>query len=307
MPTRDEFTVGYICADGNALTSCVISLDEEHPPLPQYRHDNNAYQLGKIGSHKVAMCCLLGQSRYQTESAAVDMMRSFPRIELLILVNGDAGAVPRDAGQVHVGDVVVAQRFAKTDPYNPDGGLVEMNLLRASGLLATADMNTDQQWSLDEGIATLIAKNDRWGGKCRRPAGDDVDKLDKFFDPRRPDEPACVVHRHGLVISDPTYPEDREHRESIAAPGTFASTSAVCFDHGQTAGLPLYKPVLHEFSVLGVSNYCDEDAQRDRNTWTRYASMGAAACARKIVMSLATENSTGWDGEGCHDYAFGLI
>ncbi|KIW39761.1 uncharacterized protein PV06_08346 [Exophiala oligosperma] len=80
MPTRDEFTVGYICANGNTLTSCVISLDEEHPPLPQYRHDNNAYQLGKIGSHKVAMCCLLGQSRYQTESAAVDMMRSFPRI-----------------------------------------------------------------------------------------------------------------------------------------------------------------------------------------------------------------------------------
>ncbi|KAF9884079.1 hypothetical protein FE257_002309 [Aspergillus nanangensis] len=188
---------------------------------------------------------------------------------------------------VHVGDVVVAQKFAKTNPY---GDHIEVDLLQTSGLLATTGMNTGQQWSLDQDIAVLIAKNTQWGGKCRRPAGDDVDKLDTIFTPRRHDKPASMVHRHGLVISNPTNPEHAESRDSIAGPGTFESASAVCFDHGQTAGLPLNKKkVVDEVSVLGVSNYCDGDTQKDRYIWRWHASMAAAACARKIVMRLATD------------------
>ncbi|KAB8239908.1 hypothetical protein BDV35DRAFT_375132 [Aspergillus flavus] len=294
MSAPDEFTVGYICTDINALTSCVISLDEEHSPLPQTRHDGNTYEFGKIGSRNIAMCCVPLESGSGLGTVAVDMMHSFPSIKLLILVSSNAGTVPRDVGQVHVGDVVVAQKFVKTNPY---GDLVEIDLL-ASGLLATAGMDTGEQWSLDQDIAILAAKNNRWGGKCRRPAGDDVDKLDRIFTPRRQDEPASMAHRHGLVISDPTYPEHAGFRDSVAGPGTFESTSAVCFDHGQTAGLPLNKEVVDEVSVLGVSNYCDEDTQRDQNMWTRYASMAAAACARKIVMRLATE--TKQDGRAMH-------
>ncbi|PVH91611.1 hypothetical protein DM02DRAFT_620433, partial [Periconia macrospinosa] len=57
------------------------------------------YKLGKIGSHRVTMCCLTCE--YESTSVAVDMMRSFPLIKLLILVSSNAGAVPRDVGQVH--------------------------------------------------------------------------------------------------------------------------------------------------------------------------------------------------------------
>ncbi|KAI1122274.1 hypothetical protein F5Y10DRAFT_271238 [Nemania abortiva] len=281
MPTRDEFTVGYICANVDAFTSCGISLDEEHP------HDNSSYKFGKIGSHNIAMYCMLGESEIDSSSAAADMIHNFPSIKLLILVNNNAGAMPRDVGQVHVGDVIVAQKFVKTDRH---GNLVEIDLLQASGLLTTTNnMNTGQQWSLDQDIAIITAKNDRWGGRCRRPAGDNVDKLDKIFNPRRQDEPASLVHRYGLVISDPTYPEHAGFRDSVAGPGAFTSASAVCFDHGETAGFTRKKRPVDEVSVLGVSNYCDEDTERDRNMWTRYSSMAAAACARKIVMGLATE------------------
>lgn len=286
MSILEEITVGYIFSDENALASCVISLDEERSPLPQTRHGVNIYEFGKIGSHNIAMCCTLLESQSDSSRVVFDMMHSFPSIKLLILVNSNAGAVPRDVGEVHVGDVIIAQKLVKT---NRDGELEEMDLVQASGLLATTGMNTGQRWSLDEDIAMLAAKNNRWGKKCRRPAGDDVDKLDKIFTPRQQHEPVSMVHCPGVVISNPTYPEHAESRDCIAGPGTFVSAKAVCFDHSQTAGLPLNNEVVDEVSVLGVSNYCDEDTERDRNMWTRYSSMAAAACARKIVMKLATE------------------
>lgn len=142
---------------------------------------------------------------------------------------------------------------------------------------------------MDEDIANIGARSSRWGRKCIRPAGEDVDKLDKVFAPRRQDEPASMVHRHGLVVSNPTYPEHAESRDSVAGLGKFESASVVCFDQSRTAGLLLYMEDVDVVSVLGVSNYCDEDTGRDRRRWTRYTSMAAAACARNIVMALATE------------------
>ncbi|GJC90569.1 hypothetical protein ColLi_13407 [Colletotrichum liriopes] len=287
MSTLFELTVGYICTDTNALTSCAISLDiVEHLPLQHAQHDNNCYKFGKLGSYNVAMCGTRSNNGCDSTIAAADMMASFPSIKLLILVSSNAGAVPRGVGQVHVGDVVVAQKLVKT---NRDGDLEEMDLPQASALLATIGMNTAQQCLLDDDIAALTAKNKRWGGRCRRPAGDDVDKLDKIFAPRRQDEPASLIHRHGLVISNTIYPEDAGFRDSIAGPGKFESASVVCFDHGQTAGL-LYQKNVDVVSVLGVSNYCDNDAKWYRNLWARYTSMAASACARRIVLGLATES-----------------
>ena len=95
------------------------------------------------------------------------MLRSFPSIKLLSLVSSNAGTVPRGTDQgVRVGDVVVAQNFAKT---NRDGNLAEMDLFQGSDLLATTGINTSQCWSLDEEIATLLAKNNRMRRKSGGP------------------------------------------------------------------------------------------------------------------------------------------
>ncbi|KAF9871225.1 hypothetical protein CkaCkLH20_11394 [Colletotrichum karsti] len=278
-------TVGYICADVAARVSCEVSLDEEHTPLPQQEHDSNCYTFGKIGSHKVAICSPWDE--VSCESSVADMMFSFPSIKLLVLVNSKAGAVPRAVGEVvRVGDVVIAQKLAKWDC---NGDLVEMGLSQASGLPATADMITGRQWSLKEDIKELILNNKKWAKQCKRPIGEDIDKLDEIIGPR--DEPDSVAYRDGLVISNNTYPENAISRDSIADPETFQSASVVCFDHGQTAGLQLRGQWLNvdAVSVLGVSNYCDEDSKKDRSKWKGYSSMAAAACARKIVRGLVTE------------------
>ncbi|KAI3534425.1 pfs domain-containing protein [Colletotrichum abscissum] len=294
MTTLAEPTVGYICANVETLTSCTVSLDEEldeeQPSLPQTRYDDNVYTFGKIGSRSVAMCCVSFENQ-SVSGVVVDMMRSFPSIKLLVLVNNNAGAAPRDAGRVRVGDVVVAHQFVAT---NRDGDVIEQDLIQGSGLLATTNMKSCQRWSLDDDVAALASRNNQWGEKCRRPAKDDTDALDKIFVPRRQDESASVIHLHGLVISNPTYPEHAESRDSVANLGTFESASIICFDHGQTAGLPMNKQAdVDGVSVLGVSNYCDEDTEGTRKIWTRYTSLAAAACARKIVMQLADETTPG--------------
>ncbi|KAK1491299.1 pfs domain-containing protein [Colletotrichum abscissum] len=118
MSTLAEPTVGYICANVETLASCAVSLDEEldekQASLPQTRYDNNVYMFGKIGSRSVAVCCM-SFGNQSVSGVAVDMMRSFPSIKLLVLVNNNVGAAPRDAGRVHVGDVVVAHQSVATN------------------------------------------------------------------------------------------------------------------------------------------------------------------------------------------------
>ena len=89
-----------------------------------------------------------------------------------------------------------------------------------------------------------------------------MDKLDKIVASRRQNEPDSMVHRYGLVISDTICPERSGYRDSIADPGKFESARVVCFDRGQTAGLPLSRMNVDAVSVLGLSNYCDEDTER---------------------------------------------
>lgn len=38
--------------------------------------------------------------------------------------------------------------------------------------------------------------------------------------------------------------------------------------------------------VLGVSHYCDKDAQETQRMWGNYALIAAAACAKRLVLGL---------------------
>ncbi|KAH8655547.1 hypothetical protein BX600DRAFT_469807 [Xylariales sp. PMI_506] len=202
MVSRENVTVGYICADTAALVSCQVSLDRELPRLlSQEQWDNNCSNLGMIGSLHVVLC---GSVERDTTDAAVQMMHTFTSIELLIMVSSKAGAVPGDSGQVRVGDVVVPPKIVT---WGKDGDTLTIDLPISSGLLATTSSSkeTTQPWSLGEDIATLIAKNDRWGRKCGRP---DVDELNKIF--VRKHQGVSVAHHDGVVISASSYPESAD-------------------------------------------------------------------------------------------------
>jgi len=81
-------------------------LDERHSDLPKQSSDQNAYTLGSIDDHNIAIACL-SMSDIDNNSAATvatRMTNTFPSIRFWLMV-GIGGEVPP---KVRLGDVVVS-------------------------------------------------------------------------------------------------------------------------------------------------------------------------------------------------------
>lgn len=110
QPNRDEYTVGWICALTHELDACRFMLDEEFDDLEaSSQSDTNAYVLGRVGKHNVAVACL-PEGLYGTISAATvatNLLASFPSVRFGVLV-GVGGGVPTEV-DIRLGDVVVSK------------------------------------------------------------------------------------------------------------------------------------------------------------------------------------------------------
>ncbi|KAI0846643.1 hypothetical protein F5Y00DRAFT_271920 [Daldinia vernicosa] len=104
--TRDEYTVGWICALPKEQVAAIAMLDDEHPDIPKLPNDYNTYTLGSIGGYNVAITCLpkgtVGTNSAAT--AAAQMVNTFPCIKIGLMV-GIGGGIP---SKVRLGDVVVS-------------------------------------------------------------------------------------------------------------------------------------------------------------------------------------------------------
>ena len=90
------------------MTAARTMLDEQHVPLPNPPQDQNAYVLGEICGHNVAITCL-PSGVYGNNSAAVvatHLMSTFRSITVPLLV-GIGGGVPQPGHDIRLGDVVV--------------------------------------------------------------------------------------------------------------------------------------------------------------------------------------------------------
>lgn len=113
MPTeshsRDEYTVGWVCALPKEQTAAVAMLDQRHSlphDMQKSKQDSNTYTLGSIGSHNIVIACL-PMGRLGTISAATvvaHMVETFPAVRLGLMV-GIGGGIPPN---VRLGDVVVS-------------------------------------------------------------------------------------------------------------------------------------------------------------------------------------------------------
>jgi hypothetical protein len=84
MFSRDDYTVGWICALPNEMAAAKAMLDDIHTDLPVHPSDHNTYTLGRIGNHKIAIACL-PSGVYGTASAttvATQMLSSFGQYDL---------------------------------------------------------------------------------------------------------------------------------------------------------------------------------------------------------------------------------
>ncbi|TIA06448.1 hypothetical protein D6C80_10320 [Aureobasidium pullulans] len=112
MSDPQEYTVGWICALSTEYTAARVFLDREHdPPKPECiaASDDNAYTLGEIAGHKIAIA-VLPHGEYGTSSAATvatNMLHSFPNIRVGLMV-GVGGGAPTAENDIRLGDIVVS-------------------------------------------------------------------------------------------------------------------------------------------------------------------------------------------------------
>lgn len=111
--SRDDYTVGWICAIPFEMAAAKAMLDEIHADLPVLQNDHNTYIFGKISAHNIVIACLPA-GVYGTTSAATvatQMLSSFKSIRFGLMVGIGGGAPSREA-DIRLGDVVVSKPTA---------------------------------------------------------------------------------------------------------------------------------------------------------------------------------------------------
>ncbi|KAK4938509.1 hypothetical protein LTR10_021041 [Elasticomyces elasticus] len=107
---NEDYTVGWVCAlNCESVAACLI-LDEKRGP-PEYRaeNDTNAYTLGRVGKHNVAIT-VFPAGDYGTACAAAvvsHMVHSFPNVRIGLMV-GIGGGAPTVDHDIRLGDIVVS-------------------------------------------------------------------------------------------------------------------------------------------------------------------------------------------------------
>ncbi|KAH8647303.1 hypothetical protein BX600DRAFT_420393 [Xylariales sp. PMI_506] len=121
--SRNDYTIGWVCALPKEQTAAILMLDEEHPELPTSERDENIYTLGSIGEHNIVITCL-PKGQYGNISAAgiaTQLVNSFPSIKFALMVGIGGGIPPK----VRLGDVVVGS------PKDQHGGVIQWDLGKA--------------------------------------------------------------------------------------------------------------------------------------------------------------------------------
>ncbi|PQE05705.1 Ankyrin repeat protein [Rutstroemia sp. NJR-2017a BVV2] len=106
VKSRNEYTVGWVCALPKEQTAATAMLDQRHAELRQPPNDFNTYTLGSIGGHNIVIACL-PKGKYANNSAAsvaTHMIDTFPCIKIGLMVGVGQGVSPK----VRLGDVVVS-------------------------------------------------------------------------------------------------------------------------------------------------------------------------------------------------------
>ncbi|KAH8690777.1 hypothetical protein BGW36DRAFT_328708 [Talaromyces proteolyticus] len=290
----EDYTVAWISALPVELAAAKAMLDETHdsPPLPP--SDCNAYTLGRLSGHNVAIACLpLGvYGANVATSVLIQMKSTFPWLQFCLLV-GVAGAVPTNT-DIRLGDVVVSKsviqhdhgkmlhggRFHRTGSLNnpPQSLLKAANQIESDYMMGKRDVQKN--------IVDFLEKNNEMKPQFSRPNDDwlfsatyihqdnerDCSACDKSElvtrPPRATDEP-CI--HYGLVASGNQVIKDGQTRDRL-----YEELNVPCIEM-EAAGLMNHHPCL---VIRGICDYSDSHKQK---RWQGYASLTAAAYAKLLL------------------------
>ncbi len=290
-PGYEDYTVGVICAIEFEMSAVRYMLDKEHRRLKRQKGDSTMYFLGELSGHNVVLACLPGtQGKGAAALVAKDMARTFPSIELRLMV-GIGGGVPSPKNDIRLGDVVVSM----PDGYH--GGVVQYDLVKSTvdgfflkGFLspppdilrsAVGLMRGDHrvaQNKIPQFLSAMFEKSSRLQKFYQSPAPE----LDELFEldgktkvANRPTREAGPEIHYGLVASGDQVIRSAANATEISK--RVGGNDILCFEM-EAAGIMTQYPCI---VLRGISDYADS---HKNDAWQHYAAATAAACAKELLL-----------------------
>jgi nucleoside phosphorylase len=315
MPTirtlsKDEYTVGWICALPFEMAAAVVMLDEIHEDLQeQDTSDHNSYKLGRIQNHNVVIACLPA-GIYGTNPAAnvsKDMVRTFRSIRFSLMV-GIGGGAPSATNDVRLGDVVVSQ------PSGTNGGVIQYDRgktvqggeFRRTGALNSPPMvllttlgrmQAEHEYKTSKVpiyLSEMMERHPKMRGSYTYPGAMNDHLYQATYD-HAPNATTCEnCDSSREVIRDP-----RNNTELMIHYGNIASGNQV-IKHGATRD-QLQKEfdvlcfemeasgLMLDFPCLVVRGICDYADSHKNKIWQKYAAATATAFAKELLHFTSAE------------------
>ncbi|KAJ5765674.1 purine and uridine phosphorylase [Penicillium odoratum] len=313
-PPPNEFQIGWVCALAVEAAAAKEMLDERFENLDdQDATDPNAYILGKIGKHNIAIACLPA-GQYGTSSAATvakHTTRTFSNSLRVGSMVGVGGGIPSSENDIRLGDVVIScpvgtyggvvqydmgkhvacGAFSKTGSLNspPRSLLTAINRLRADELTDDPQFFDYIQSARERTIRTekLFThpdpKSDRLSkSEHDHPANESTcDACSSEWEVKREAWDDHLPRSHyGLIASGNSVIKDGRSRERLGS-----EIGALCFEM-EAAGLML------DFPCIIIRGICDYSDSHENKQWQGYAALVAASYAKELLGNLPRHQVT---------------
>lgn len=301
--TRDDYTIGWICALPIEMAAAKIMLDRINVEAPRIPGDNNCYILGSIGHHNVVIACL-PSGGYGTINAAVaagQLQAGFPSVKCYLMV-GIGGGLPNKTADIRLGDIVVST------PTRDLPGVIQYDLGKAGagGLFERVGVLDKPPLLLRTAVSKLRAdhgiQKSRVSGFIKRAVkkypcnkanftypGADQDRLFEAEYDHYGGNTCKYCDTKRLVIRS-----ERENYRPKIHYGLIASGNQV-IKHGQTRekiakDLGVYcvemeaAGLMDAFPCLVIRGICDYSDSHKNKQWQGYTAAVAAAYAKELLL-----------------------
>ncbi|PVH81398.1 hypothetical protein DL98DRAFT_559917 [Cadophora sp. DSE1049] len=314
MASRDDYTVGWVCALPIELAAAKATLDRVHDSLPlKWNSDeNNDYILGSLQGHNVVVACPRSRmcGKMSLANVTTQLHASYRSVRFSLMV-GIAGGVPDTKEDVRLGDVVVSKLTAGWPGvvyFDANGERTEDQFVRGRALdqptqlLLTAMGKAETAAIFDESrmpsYISEIVQKDPVTFAHPGPEQDvlferdydhttiDSEKNDRSHcDPdrirsRQPREVQDPIVHYGLIASSHHLTRNGLTRDKLAH-----KNGILCFEM-KASGL---RDAAQYLVIRGICDYADSYSSQ---LWQAYAAATAAAYAKEVLSFIPTVSRT---------------
>lgn len=306
--TRNEYTVGWICALPIELAAAAEILDKEHQDLPQDSTDTNSYSFGRIGEHNIVVTYLPARQLGISSAAAVasQIKSRFPSIRFSLIV-GIGSGIPSTEADIRLGNVVISQPFAQ------HGGVVQYDFGKTGPegrFTRTGSLNAPPPILL-AALTKLRSNYIRRRVKLSEHLSP-LDRLPEFiYQGAEYNTLYKPTYNHAR---GPTYNSYTENRLVMRIPRpnadtllyfrTIASRNQVIKDgvtrdrlSAELSGILCFKieaaGLINNFPYLIIRGICDYTDSHKNKRWQPYTAATAAGCAKELLNTIPGDAMVG--------------